>query len=109
MQEKIETISNQVQNIGLNNLLKAEPVQAQERIEVLDVIRGFALLGILMANMAWFSTPALYFEMLGKNISTGIWDTTAIGKKEVLLTKQENRSFLVYMMLLTVSTKIYSE
>ena len=77
MQEKIDTISIQTQEIGLKSLLTAEPVQYQERIEVLDVIRGFALFGILMANMAWFSTPALYFEMLGKNISTGVWDTTA--------------------------------
>jgi uncharacterized protein len=76
MQEKIDTMTIETQNTGLNSLLTAEPVQTTERIEVLDVIRGFALLGVLMANMAWFSTPALYFEMLGKNISTGIWDTT---------------------------------
>jgi uncharacterized protein len=65
MKERIDTMN-----------FKAEPVRAQERIEVLDVIRGFALLGILIANMAWFSTPALYYEILGKNMWTGFWDTT---------------------------------
>jgi uncharacterized protein len=76
MQERIETMNSETQNTDLNNLLKVEPVQAQERIEILDVIRGFALLGILMANMAWFSSPALYFEILGENMWTEIWDTT---------------------------------
>ena len=72
MQEKIDTINNQTQNIGLS---KAEPVLAQERIEVLDVIRGFALLGILIANMALFSSPFVYFEVLGKSMWTGLEDT----------------------------------
>src|SRR5215510_11482737 len=77
MQERIGTTNVETPNTGLNNLLKAEPVQAQERIEVLDVIRGFALLGILIANMAVFSSPAAYFEALGKNMWTGFGDTTA--------------------------------
>jgi len=53
----------------------AEPVQAQERIEILDVIRGFALLGILIANMPLFSSPAQYFEIIGKDMWTGFGDT----------------------------------
>jgi len=56
-------------------LSTTEPLQAQERIENLDIIRGFALLGVLIANMAWFSSPALYLEVLGKNMWTGFWDT----------------------------------
>ena len=79
MQEKIDTVDTvdiQTQNTDLNNLPLAEPVQMQERIEVLDVIRGFALLGILIANMAAFNSPFLYLEMLGKNMWTDIWDTT---------------------------------
>ena len=34
----------------------AEPVSVNERILTLDVIRGFALLGIFIMNMPWFST-----------------------------------------------------
>jgi len=34
----------------------ATPVQASERIYTLDVIRGFALLGIFIMNMPWFNT-----------------------------------------------------
>ncbi len=72
MEERIHT-----QDTGSNNLSVARPVQPQERIEVLDVIRGFALLGILIANMALFSSPALYYEILGKNMWAGLGDTIA--------------------------------
>ncbi len=31
------------------------PISPQERIGVLDALRGFAVLGILIGNMQWFS------------------------------------------------------
>lgn len=33
------------------------PVQGHERIQTLDVIRGFALLGIFLMNIEWFNRP----------------------------------------------------
>jgi len=36
------------------------PVAGQERIVTLDIIRGFALLGILLVNMLLFMAPLLY-------------------------------------------------
>lgn len=36
------------------------PIQPRERIEVIDVLRGFALFGILLVNMEIFATPSLY-------------------------------------------------
>lgn len=41
----------------------AGPITAQERIEVLDVLRGFALLGILVVNMHFFSLPFTSFAL----------------------------------------------
>ena len=35
----------------------AAPISSAERIDVLDVIRGFALLGILLMNIEWFQRP----------------------------------------------------
>ena len=62
---------------NLENALITAPVQAQERIAVLDIIRGVALLGILLVHMpAWFGTPAMYLDALGINLWTNVWDTT---------------------------------
>src|SRR5690606_39732058 len=33
------------------------PIDAAQRIQALDVIRGFALLGIFLMNIEWFSRP----------------------------------------------------
>jgi len=63
MEEKITTIETEVPETVL---LRAEPLQGQERMEILDVIRGFALLGILIVNMAMFSNP-LYFEFFSRS------------------------------------------
>jgi uncharacterized protein len=41
----------------------AGPVPAAERIHTLDVLRGFALLGILLVNMAYFSHPVQYLML----------------------------------------------
>nr|WP_239691188.1 DUF418 domain-containing protein [Geobacillus proteiniphilus] len=37
-------------------------VESSERIAAADVLRGFALFGILLVNMRYFSSPALYDE-----------------------------------------------
>ena len=34
-----------------------KPVAASERIHTLDVLRGFAIFGIFMVNIAYFSMP----------------------------------------------------
>lgn len=33
------------------------PVGDAERVEVVDVLRGFALCGILFVNLMWFKAP----------------------------------------------------
>jgi len=76
MKENINTPEIQVPETVL---LKAEPLQGQERIEILDVIRGFALLGILIVNMAMFNSPDIYFQALRKSICAGFLDTVASG------------------------------
>ena len=33
------------------------PIAASERIHALDIVRGFALIGIFLMNVEWFSRP----------------------------------------------------
>jgi uncharacterized protein len=48
---------------------QAAPVTPSERIVALDVLRGFALLGILIMNIQGFSMPvAAYFNPLSMAI-----------------------------------------
>lgn len=43
--------------------LPSQPTSAQERIFSIDVLRGFALLGILVANIDDFATPEAMFDI----------------------------------------------
>lgn len=38
------------------------PVAESERIEALDVVRGFALFGIFLMNIEWFNRPLTTFN-----------------------------------------------
>ncbi len=51
-----------------------QPVSGNERIQIVDVLRGIAILGILLVNIAHFSYPDLYLSMIGKeNFFTNQW------------------------------------
>lgn len=45
------------------------PTQGHERIQTLDVIRGFALLGIFLMNIEWFNRP---IAELGSGLPAGL-------------------------------------
>jgi uncharacterized protein len=53
---------------------QAEPTQPNERIKIVDIIRGFALLGILSVNMALFSSPIMYIQAAGIELWDHTWD-----------------------------------
>jgi uncharacterized membrane protein YeiB len=45
------------------------PMSGAERIQALDVIRGFALIGIFLMNIEWFSRP---LETMGSGLPMGL-------------------------------------
>ena len=52
---------------------RISPIAEAERVGILDVLRGFALLGILMVNMAAFRAPVFG----GDSLETGVLDSIA--------------------------------
>ncbi|BAB04475.1 DUF418 domain-containing protein [Halalkalibacterium halodurans] len=54
-----------------------QPVAENERLPLLDVLRGVALLGILLVNMAHFSYPDLYLSFVGnEHFLSNTWHFT---------------------------------
>ncbi|OIJ16275.1 hypothetical protein BKP35_01380 [Anaerobacillus arseniciselenatis] len=57
--------------------MRVHPTQQEERIITLDVIRGFALLGILLVNMQFFVAPKLFLMLSGVTLFEGAISNTA--------------------------------
>ena len=51
------------------------PIAPSERIDIVDIVRGFALFGILLVNMLTFSGPYWTFEPWA--LSAAFWDRAA--------------------------------
>ena len=68
------------------------PVRASERIATLDIVRGFALLGILIMNMSWFST-SFYAEADGSHLWPGLLDQRAEQIRDMLFSGKFNSMF----------------
>ena len=65
------------------------PVQASDRIQTLDIVRGFALLGILIMNMPGFST-SFYAEADGSHLWAGALDQRAEQLRNMLFSGKFN-------------------
>ncbi|KAB2953394.1 DUF418 domain-containing protein [Heliorestis acidaminivorans] len=48
-----------------------QPTAKKERIIELDILRGLALLGILIVNMAYFNSPIMYSQLIGMELWEG--------------------------------------
>jgi uncharacterized protein len=68
------------------------PIPTQERIADLDVVRGFALLGILIMNMPGFST-SFFAGADGSLVWTGTVDRIAEGARDMLFSGKFNSMF----------------
>ncbi len=72
----MSTLPNEVEAGPLTNGHEMNPVAAWQRIDAMDVLRGFALIGILMMNIEWFNRPiaslgSFDWNMVGLDYSAG--------------------------------------
>ena len=51
----------------------AAPTPSQERIEILDVLRGFALFGVLLMNMQYFVSPSYLTILQSEGATAADW------------------------------------
>ncbi|MBM7659810.1 uncharacterized protein JOC85_000577 [Bacillus mesophilus] len=59
-------------------MLNTNPISDHERMQSIDVIRGFAILGIFLVNMSSFHSPALYLGTLDHESALDSWITSLI-------------------------------
>jgi len=60
----------------LAQVIRPTPIAPHERIEVVDILRGFAIFGILTVNLLWFAHP-IYIEPAGIDPGLGTVDRVA--------------------------------
>lgn len=60
----------------LAQVIPPTPITLHERIEVVDILRGFAIFGILTVNLLWFAHP-IYAKPAGIDLGSGAVDHVA--------------------------------
>lgn len=89
---------------------KLSPISAKERIETLDVLRGFALLGIILANIVWFLYPAYMQEDLSfKNEWTSFWNQADYTVHTFLTMFVDGKFVMLFSMLFGFGMVIMQE
>ncbi|MGE7692780.1 DUF418 domain-containing protein [Lysinibacillus sp. NPDC094177] len=89
---------------------KLSPISAIERIETLDVLRGFALLGIILANIVWFLYPIYMQEDISfKNEWTSFWNDADYTVKTILSMFVDGKFVMLFSMLFGFGMVIMQE
>lgn len=77
-----------------------QPIQGKDRIQIIDVIRGMAIFGILLVNMAHFSYPDLYLSFVGDdNFFTQQWQLWDHVTHDVLYALVQSKFIMMFSFL----------
>jgi uncharacterized protein len=81
------------------------PVAAGERVEILDVLRGFAIFGILVVNMALFFSP-MHLQILNEPATTGPLDELA---QKLILFLAQGKFYSLFSFLFGMGLAVQME
>jgi uncharacterized protein len=82
----------------------ATPTTAKERIVWLDILRGFALLGILMINIVGFAWPLSYAEMLRQDLPGNALDD---GVLQIVSWLVQGKFYTLFSLLFGIGCMIF--
>lgn len=68
----------------------------QERLAIIDVLRGIALFGILLVNIQGFAYPLLYFQLQGTSVYEHGWESWA---NLILLVMVQGKFYTMFSFL----------
>lgn len=89
---------------------KLSPISAKERMETLDILRGFALFGIILANIVWFIYPVYMQEDPSfKNEWTSFWNQADYTVKFLLSMFVDGKFVMLFSMLFGFGMVIMQE
>lgn len=81
------------------------PVTGGERVEILDVLRGFAIFGILLVNMALFFSP-MHLQVLNRPMVGGPLDELA---RELIVLLAQGKFYSLFSFLFGMGLAIQME
>lgn len=89
---------------------KVSPISGKDRLETIDMLRGFALLGIIIANIVWYLYPAyLQQEPSFKNEWTSFWNQSDFAVQSALDMFVIGKFVLLFSMLFGFGMVIMQE
>lgn len=89
---------------------KVSPISGKDRLETIDMLRGFALLGIIIANIVWYLYPAyLQQDPSFKNDWTAFWNESDYAVQSALAMFVVGKFVLLFSMLFGFGMVIMQE
>ncbi len=89
---------------------KVSPISGKDRLETIDMLRGFALLGIIIANIVWYLYPAyLQQDPSFKNEWTTFWNNSDYTVQSALAMFVVGKFVLLFSMLFGFGMVIMQE
>ena len=83
--------------MNANKVAHGQPMSLRERVHFLDIVRGFALMGIILVNYFLIVDSAKGFDMLSNDVFHNVVNWFASGKFITLFSFLFGVGFMIFM------------